>query len=80
VTGGWRRLHNEELCNFYASQNIIRVIKSRWMKWTGYEERMWDMRNSYKISAGKPEGKGPLRRSRHRWEYESRCGLDPSRS
>jgi hypothetical protein len=40
VAGGWRRLHNEELHNLYASPNTIRVIKSRWVRWTGHVERM----------------------------------------
>jgi hypothetical protein len=40
VTGGWRKLHNEELHNLYSSQNIIRMIKSRRMRWTGYVARM----------------------------------------
>jgi hypothetical protein len=56
VEGGWRRLHNEELHNLYASPNIIRVIKSKRMKWAGHVERMGEMRNAYKISVGEPEG------------------------
>jgi hypothetical protein len=41
VTGDWRKLHNEELHNFYSSPNIIRMIKSRRMRWTGHVARMW---------------------------------------
>jgi hypothetical protein len=60
VTGGLRRLHNDELHNFYASPNIIRKIKSRKMGWAGVVTRMGDMRNVYKIMVGKSEGKRPL--------------------
>jgi hypothetical protein len=56
VVRGWRRLHNEELHNLYASQNIIRVIKWR-MQWTGRVAHMGGMRSPYKILVGKPEGK-----------------------
>jgi hypothetical protein len=52
VAGGWRRLHNEELHNLHISPNIIRVIKSRWMKWS-YETRMEETRNAYNILEGK---------------------------
>jgi hypothetical protein len=52
---GWRRVHNEELHNLYASPNIIRVIKSRRMRWTRHVERMADMRNSYNILVRKLE-------------------------
>jgi hypothetical protein len=55
VAGGWRRLHNEELHNFYASPNIIWVIKSRRMGWMGHGRD-----EVYNISLGKPEGKTPL--------------------
>jgi hypothetical protein len=48
VAGGWRRLHNEELHNLYVSSNIIRVLKSRRVKWTGHTECREEMRNSYK--------------------------------
>jgi hypothetical protein len=65
--GGWRRLHNGEIHNLHASPTIIRVIKSRKMKWTGYVARMWEMRNVYKMWVGKPEGKKSLGRHRCRW-------------
>jgi hypothetical protein len=64
VTGGWRRLHNEELHNLNSSPNIIRVIKSKKMGWTWHVALMYEMRNAYKIMVGKPEGKRPLRISR----------------
>jgi hypothetical protein len=67
VAGGWRRLHNEELHNLYASPNIIRVIKSRRVRWAEYVARIREMRNSYKMLFGKPEGKRPLGRPRRRW-------------
>jgi len=54
VAGGWRRLHNEELHNVYASSNIIRVIKSRRVRWEGHVERKWEMRNVYKVLVRKP--------------------------
>jgi len=60
VTGGWRRLHNEELYNLYTSPNVIKVITSRMMRWEGYVAQMGDMRNTYKILVGKSEDKKPL--------------------
>jgi hypothetical protein len=68
VTGGWRKVHNEELHNFYASPNIIRVVKSIKEDDMGralstHEEVI----NAYKISVGKPEEKTPLGRPSHRW-------------
>jgi hypothetical protein len=67
VTGDSRKLHNEELHNFYSSPNIIRTIKSRRMRWTGHVARMGEKTNAYKILVGKPEGKRPLGRPRRRW-------------
>jgi hypothetical protein len=66
--GGWRKLHDGELHNLYASSNIIRVIKSRGMRWAWYVTHMGQMRNAYGILVGKPEGKRPLGRPRRRWE------------
>ena len=57
VTGEWRKLHNEELNDLYCSSNIIRVIKSRLMRWAGHVARMGDRRGAYRVLAGKPEGK-----------------------
>jgi hypothetical protein len=66
VIGDWRKLHNEELHNLYSSPNIIRIIKSRRMKWTGHIARMEERRHAYRILVGKPEGKRPLGRPRCR--------------
>jgi hypothetical protein len=68
VIGGWGKLHNEELHNLYCSPSIIRMIKSRRMRWTGHVARMGEKRNGYRIRLGKPEGKRPLGRPRPRWE------------
>jgi hypothetical protein len=62
LAGGWRRLHNEELNSSYASPNVIRVIKSRRMRWAGHVARMGKMRNAYSILVGKAEGKRPFGR------------------
>jgi hypothetical protein len=67
VTGGWRKLHYEELHNLYSSPNVIRIIKSRRMKWAGYVARMGEKRNMYRLLVGKPEGKRPPGRPRRRW-------------
>jgi hypothetical protein len=67
VTGGWRKLHNEELHNLYSSPSITRVIKSRRMRLAGHAARMGERRNAYRILVGKPEGKRPLGRPRRTW-------------
>jgi hypothetical protein len=71
----WRRLHNEELHNLYASPNIIQVIKSRKMRWSGHVACMGGMRNAYNILVRKPQGKGPVRRPRCRWKDNVRLDL-----
>jgi hypothetical protein len=67
VTGGWRKLHNEELHNLYSSPNIIRIIKSRRMRWAGHVARMGEKMNVYRLLVGKREGKRSLGRPRRRW-------------
>jgi hypothetical protein len=67
VTGGWRKLHNEELHNLYSSPKIVRMITSRTMRWEGHVARMVEKRNAYMILVGMPEGKRPLGRPRRRW-------------
>jgi hypothetical protein len=67
VTGGWRKLHNEELHDLYSSPSIIRMIKSRRMRWAGRLAGMREKRNVYRLLIGKREGKRPLGRARRRW-------------
>jgi hypothetical protein len=66
VTGKWRKLHNDELPDLYSSPSIIRIIKSRRMRWAEHVARMGDKRNAYRLLVEKPEGKRPLGRPRHR--------------
>ena len=68
VTGEWRKLHNEELNDLYSLPNIVRVVKSRRMRWAGHVARMGEDRVVHRVLAGKPEGKRPLGRPRRRWE------------
>jgi hypothetical protein len=57
VTGEWRKLHNEELNNLYSLTNIVRVVKSRRMRWAGHVARMGEGRGVHRVLVGKPEGK-----------------------
>jgi len=75
VTGKWRRLHNEELNDLYSSPNIVRVIKSRRMRWAGQVARMGEERWVYRVLVGKPEGRRPLGRPRRRWVDNIRMDL-----
>ena len=68
VTGEWRKLHNEELNDLYSSPTIVRVIKSRSMRWAGHVEHMEEMRGLYRVLVVKSEEKRPLGRHRHIWE------------
>jgi hypothetical protein len=74
MAGWWRRLHNEELHNLYAS-HIFTVMKLRRMRWAGHVAHMGEMRNVYKILVKKPVGKKLLGRCRHRWEDNFRTHL-----
>ena len=66
MTGGCRKLHNEELNDLYCSPNIFRVIKSRRMRWAGHVAPMEERRGVHRVLVGKPEGKRPLARRRCR--------------
>jgi len=75
VTGEWRKLHNEELNDLYCPPNIVRLIKSRRMRWAGHVARMGEWRDVYRVLVGKPEGKRPLGRLRRRWEDNIKMDL-----
>jgi hypothetical protein len=66
VRGEWRKLHNEELHDLYPSPTIVQVIKSRRMRWAGHVAWMGEGRGMYRVLVGKPEGKRPLEKPRHR--------------
>jgi hypothetical protein len=66
VTGGWRKLHNEEMQDLYSSPNIIRIIKWGRKRWAEYVARMGKTRNVYMLFVGEPDGKSSLGRPRHR--------------
>jgi hypothetical protein len=67
VTGGWRKLHNEELHGLYSSPSIVKVIKAKRMR--------WEVRGAYNILVGRPERRRPLGRPRHRWEDNIKLDL-----
>jgi hypothetical protein len=75
VTGGWRKLHNEELHGLYSSPSIVRVIKARRMRWARHVARMGEVRGAYNILVGSPEGRRPLGRPRRRWEDNIKMDL-----
>jgi hypothetical protein len=75
VTGEWRKLHNEELRDLFSSPSIIRITKSRRMRWTGHVAWMGEKRNTYRLLVGKPEGKRTLGRPRRRWVGNIRMDL-----
>ena len=72
---GVEKLLNEELNNLYDSPNIVRVMKSRIMKWAGHVERMGEKRGLYRVLVGNPEGKRSFGRSRRRWEDNIKMDL-----
>jgi len=75
VTGERKRLRNKKLNDLYSSPKIIRVIKSRRMKWAGHVARMGERRGVYRLLVGKPEGKRPLGRPRRRWDDNIKMDL-----
>jgi hypothetical protein len=66
--GSWRKLHNDELHSLYSSPNIVRVIKSRWMRWVGHVVRMGEGRSVYRVLVGRPKVKRSLGTPKRRWE------------
>ena len=74
-SGEWRRLHNEELYCLYHSPNIIRVIKSKRLRWAGHVVRMEEDRSALKVLSGIPVGKISLGKPRRRWEDNIRMDL-----
>jgi hypothetical protein len=75
VRGEWRKMHNEELRDLCSSLSIIRIMKSRRMKWADHVARMGEKRKAYRSLVGKPEGKRPLERPRRRWVDNIRMDL-----
>ena len=69
------RSHNEELSDLYSLPNIVRVVKSRRIRWAGHVARMGQGRGVYRVLVGKSEGKRPLGRTRRRWEYNIKMDL-----
>jgi hypothetical protein len=62
--GSWRKVHDNKLPGLYSSSNIVRVIKSRRMRWAGHVARMEEGRGVYRVLVGRPERKRPLKRPR----------------
>jgi hypothetical protein len=71
----WRKLHNGEVHSLYSSPNIVRVIKSRRMRWAGLVARMGKGRGVYRVLVGRPEGKRTLGKPRRRWEDNIKMDL-----
>ena len=75
VTGEWGKLRNEELNDLYSLPNIVRVVKSRRMRWAENVVRMGEDRGVQRVLVGKPEGERPLGRPRRRWEDNIKMDL-----
>jgi hypothetical protein len=73
--GPWRKLHSGQLHSLYSSSNIVRLIKSRRMRWAGRLASMGEGKGVYRISVRGPGGKRPLRKPRHMWEDNIKMGL-----
>jgi hypothetical protein len=76
VRGEWRKLHNKELNDLYSLPNIVRVVKSRRMRWAGHVARMGEGRVMHRILVGNPERRRPLGRPRRRWEDNIKMDLE----
>ena len=75
ITREWRKLHKEEQNDVYSSSNIVWAIEWRRMRWVGHATHTEERRGIYRVLVGKPEGKRPLGRPRHRWEDNIKMDL-----
>ena len=75
VTREWIKLHNEQLSHLYTLPSIVRVVKSRRMRWAEHVARIGEGRGVHRVLVGKPEGKRPLVRPRRRWEDNNKMDL-----
>jgi hypothetical protein len=75
VTGEWRKLHNEDLNDLYSLPNIVRVVKSRRMRWAEHVARMGEDRGMHRVLLVKPKEKRPLERPRSRWKDNIKIDL-----
>ena len=75
LTGQWKRLQNKDLNDFYSSPNVIRLIKSRRMRWMRHVACMEASRDVYGVLVGKPEAKRPHGRARRRREDNIKMNL-----
>jgi hypothetical protein len=75
VIGEWRNMRNAELHDLYSSPSIIRIIKTRKMRWAGHVTRMGEKRNAYTLLVGMPGERRPLGRPRRRWLDNIRMDL-----
>ena len=73
--GATIKIQNYELYDLYSSPNIVRVIKSRRMRWVGHVACMGEKRCIYRVLVGNPDGKKPFGRPRHRWEDNNKMDL-----
>jgi hypothetical protein len=73
--GSWGKLQNDELHRLYSSPNIVRVIKSRRVRWAGHVARMGEGRCVYRVLVGRPERKRPLGKPRRRWDDNIKLDL-----
>ena len=72
MTRNWRKLYNKEFNDTYSSPNIVKVINQDGL---GHVVCMGDRRDIYRVLVGKPEGKRPLGRPRHKWEDNIKMDL-----
>jgi hypothetical protein len=75
VTGEWRKHQNEDIRYMYSVPSIVRVLKSRRMRWAGHVACVVERRGVYRVLMGKPDGTRPLGRPRLRWEDNIRMDL-----